>query len=178
MPDGDSRLALGYGLFRTAVNWGLRSPNSDSNNAYNINTDGTVNNNNVHNPNFAARPALMEYRVQVAFWQKQRTIIKGGHILSSSQAPYPLLPPDGRERGHFAAPPLQAKPADAGLRLGKGCECDGAYGGDKHNGSDTGRLATGERPRTPRTGEILAAISAAKPAPTIQFQARMRDHDL
>lgn len=138
MPDGDSRLALGYGLFRTAVNWGLRSPNSDTNNAYNINTDGTVNNNNVHNPNFAARPALMEYRVQVAFWRKQRTIIKGGHILSSA--------------------------------------C--AHAGDKHNGSDTGRLATGERPRTPRTGEILAAISAAKPAPTIQFQARMRDYDL
>ena len=66
MPGGDSRLALGYGLFRTAVNWGLRSPNSDTNNAYNINTDGSVNNNNVNNPNFAARPALMEYRVQVA----------------------------------------------------------------------------------------------------------------
>lgn len=82
MPGGDSRLALGYGLFRTAVNWGLRSPNSNTNNAYNINTDGTVNNNNVYNANFAPRPALMEYRVQVAKWRKQRTIIKGGHILS------------------------------------------------------------------------------------------------
>ncbi len=178
MPDGDSRLALGYGLFRTAVYWGLRSPYSDSYSAYNINAGGTVYSVYVYYPYFAARPALMEYRVQVAFWRKQRTIIKGGHILSSSQAPYPLLPPDGRERGHFAALPLQAKPADAGLRLGKGCECDGAYGGDKHNGSDTGRLATGERPRTPHTGEILAAISAAKPAPTIQFQTRMRDYDL
>ena len=87
MPGGDSRLALGYGLFRTAVNWGLRSPNSDTNNAYNINTDGSVNNNNVNNPNFAARPALMEYRVQVANQRKQRTIIKGGHILSSPRAP-------------------------------------------------------------------------------------------
>lgn len=44
-----------------AVLWGLRSPNSDANNAYNINTDGTVNNNNVYNANFAARPALMEF---------------------------------------------------------------------------------------------------------------------
>ena len=43
-----------------AINWGLRSPNSNDNNAYNINTDGTVNNNNVYNANFAPRPALME----------------------------------------------------------------------------------------------------------------------
>jgi len=49
----------------SAVNWGLRSPNSNANNAYNVNTDGTLNNNNVYNANFAARPALMEYRVQV-----------------------------------------------------------------------------------------------------------------
>lgn len=49
----------------SAVNWGLRSPNSDTNNAYNINTDGSVNNNNVYNANFAPRPALMENRVQV-----------------------------------------------------------------------------------------------------------------
>ena len=48
-----------------AVNWGLRSPNSNDNNAYYINTDGTVNNNNVYNANFAPRPALMEHRVQV-----------------------------------------------------------------------------------------------------------------
>jgi len=67
------------------VNWGLRSPNSNANNAYNVNTDGTLNNNNVYNANFAARPALMEYRVQVAERQKQRTIIKGGYILSSAQ---------------------------------------------------------------------------------------------
>lgn len=85
----------------SAVNWGLRSPYSDTNNAYYINTDGSVNNNNVYNANFAPRPALMEYRVQVpqghelpvtgraangqpiAFGRKQRTIIKGGHILSS-----------------------------------------------------------------------------------------------
>lgn len=178
MPDGDSRLALGYGLFRTAVNWGLRSPNSDTNNAYNINTDGTVNNNNVHNPNFAARPALMEYRVQVAFWRKQRTIIKGGHILSSSQAPYPLLPPEGESAVILLL--LLSEPNQLTLGFGSGRTGDAAEvcGGDKHNGSDTGRLATGERPRTPRTGEILAAISAAKPAPTIQFQARMRDYDL
>jgi len=70
----------------SAVNWGLRSPNSNANNAYNVNTDGTLNNNNVYNANFAARPALMEYRVQVAERRKQRTIIKGGHILSSACA--------------------------------------------------------------------------------------------
>ena len=42
----------------SAVIWGLRSPNSNTNNAYNINTDGTVNNNNVYNANFAPRPAF------------------------------------------------------------------------------------------------------------------------
>ena len=68
------------------MNWGLRSPNSDANNAYYVNTDGTLNNNNVYNANFAARPALMEYRVQVARRRKQRTIIKGGHILSAVRA--------------------------------------------------------------------------------------------
>lgn len=47
------------------MGWDLRSPNSNTNNAYNVNTDGTLNNNNVYNANFAARPALMEYRVQV-----------------------------------------------------------------------------------------------------------------
>lgn len=60
---GDSCLSLGYSLWHRrfrAVNWGLRSPNSNDNNAYNINTDGTVNNNNVYNANFAPRPALME----------------------------------------------------------------------------------------------------------------------
>ena len=42
-----------------------------------------MNNNNVYNANFAPRPALMEYRVQVARRRKQRTIIKGGYIPSS-----------------------------------------------------------------------------------------------
>ena len=70
----------------SAVNWGLRSPNSNTNNAYYIKPDGTVNNNNVYNNNFAPRPALMEYRVQVPVWGQQRTIIKGGHILSSAAA--------------------------------------------------------------------------------------------
>ena len=37
-------------IFRTAVNWWLRSPNaSNSNNFVNVNTDGTVNNNNANN---------------------------------------------------------------------------------------------------------------------------------
>lgn len=86
MPGGDSRLALGYGLFRTSVHWGLRSPYSDTDYAYSISTVGSVNNYTVGLPYFAARPALMEYRVQVANRRKQRTIIKGGHILSSACA--------------------------------------------------------------------------------------------
>ena len=49
---------MGIGLYR-AVNWWLRSPNSsnNNNNAYNVNTDGSVNN-NVYNGNNCARPAL------------------------------------------------------------------------------------------------------------------------
>ena len=68
------------------MNWGLRSPNSNTDNAYYVNTDGTLDSYNVYNANFAARPALMEYRVQVAKRRKQRTIIKGGHILSPVRA--------------------------------------------------------------------------------------------
>lgn len=41
-----------------AVSWGLRSPYSDSGNAYNVNTDGTPNHNSVYFPRFAARPAF------------------------------------------------------------------------------------------------------------------------
>ena len=41
-----------------AVNWGLRSPNSNDNNAYNINTGGTVGYNYVYSAYFAPRPAL------------------------------------------------------------------------------------------------------------------------
>lgn len=41
-----------------AVNWWLRSSNSSNNNAYNVNTDGSVNNNNAYNANNCARPAL------------------------------------------------------------------------------------------------------------------------
>lgn len=53
--------------FWTATPWTtLRSPYSYANGAYNINTSGAVNNNNVFNAYFAPRPALMEYRVQVA----------------------------------------------------------------------------------------------------------------
>ena len=37
-------------IFRIAANWWLRSPNSsNSNNFVNVNTDGTVNNNNANN---------------------------------------------------------------------------------------------------------------------------------
>lgn len=43
----------------TAVYWGLRSPNSGTNLAYHINTDGPVDNgDNVSYPGFAARPAF------------------------------------------------------------------------------------------------------------------------
>lgn len=40
------------------MNWWLRSSHSSNNNAYNVNTDGSVNNNNVYNANNCARPAL------------------------------------------------------------------------------------------------------------------------
>ena len=42
----------------TAVNWGLRSPYSGANYAYDISTDGTVGYNSVYNANFAPRPAF------------------------------------------------------------------------------------------------------------------------
>lgn len=52
----------GADLYRVhAVNWWLRSPNSNSNgnNAYNVNTSGASNNNNVYNANNnCPRPAL------------------------------------------------------------------------------------------------------------------------
>ena len=66
--------------------WGLRSPYSGADGAYYVDTGGTLNNLSVCDAIFAARPALMEYRVQVARRRKQRTIIKGGHILSSVRA--------------------------------------------------------------------------------------------
>ena len=42
----------------TAVDWGLRSPDSNGRFAYNINSGGTVYNNGVFNAYFAPRPAL------------------------------------------------------------------------------------------------------------------------
>ena len=42
----------------TAVYWGLRSPNSNANGAYCINTDGSVRNYYVCNASFAPRPAF------------------------------------------------------------------------------------------------------------------------
>ena len=50
---------MGIGLYR-AVIWWLRSPHSSNYDyrAYNVNTDGSVNNNNVYNGNNCARPAL------------------------------------------------------------------------------------------------------------------------
>ena len=42
----------------TAVYWGLRSPRSGTDNAYNIITDGSVDSRSVNYPYFAARPAF------------------------------------------------------------------------------------------------------------------------
>lgn len=42
----------------TAVFWGLRSPNSNGSIAYNVRTDGTVNDSGVYYANFAPRPAF------------------------------------------------------------------------------------------------------------------------
>lgn len=42
----------------TAVNWGLRSPRSDANNAYYVNTVGALYNSFVYNADFAPRPAF------------------------------------------------------------------------------------------------------------------------
>lgn len=49
-----------------ATAWATKSsPFSNNSYAYYVNTDGSLNNNNVYNANFAPRPALMDYRVQV-----------------------------------------------------------------------------------------------------------------
>lgn len=68
------------------MRWGLRSPYSNSGSACYVRTGGALNYDSVYDARFAARPALMEYRVQVAKRRKQRTIIKGGHILSPVRA--------------------------------------------------------------------------------------------
>lgn len=50
---------MGTACIMCAVNWWLRSPNSNANNAYYVNTDGALNNNNVYNANNnCPRPAL------------------------------------------------------------------------------------------------------------------------
>lgn len=55
----DNNKRIGYlDETATAVYWGLRSPYSDTNRAYNIYTDGTVNYYGVNRPYFAARPAF------------------------------------------------------------------------------------------------------------------------
>ena len=38
--------------------WWLRSPGNEQNNAANVNTDGSLNNNNVNNDNNVVRPDL------------------------------------------------------------------------------------------------------------------------
>lgn len=49
-------ILMGIGLYR-AVYWWLRSPYS-SNSAYNVNTDGSVDDDSVYNGYYCARPAL------------------------------------------------------------------------------------------------------------------------
>ena len=49
-----------WGMARRAANWGLRSPNTNNtNNVWNVNSDGDYNNWNANNSN-GVRPALME----------------------------------------------------------------------------------------------------------------------
>lgn len=55
--DNNKRIAY-FDETATAVNWGLRSPGSDTNRAYNIYTDGSVNNYYVNRAYFAPRPAF------------------------------------------------------------------------------------------------------------------------
>ncbi|MFA6729006.1 MAG: DUF6273 domain-containing protein [Prevotella sp.] len=51
---------------KRAVNWWLRSPNSgNTNNAYNVNTNGTLNNNNVYNANNCPRPAQTDKYAEI-----------------------------------------------------------------------------------------------------------------
>lgn len=57
-----SLIPLASEPYWTATPWTTEgSPYSGSYSAYRVYTDGTLNNYNVNNPNFAARPALMEH---------------------------------------------------------------------------------------------------------------------
>lgn len=53
-----SRIAYLDGTESTAVYWGLRSPNSVTYSAFYVRTSGALDNSDVHDPNFAARPAF------------------------------------------------------------------------------------------------------------------------
>lgn len=74
-------------MAHSATNWWLRSPYCNSNNgatnALNVNSNGNWNNNNCSN-SYGIRPALMEERVRVGIAESRVSIIKGGHILSST----------------------------------------------------------------------------------------------
>lgn len=49
--------------YSAAWNWWLRTPNSgNSNNVRNVNTDGSLNNNNAYNGNNGVAPDLVEAR--------------------------------------------------------------------------------------------------------------------
>ena len=50
-------ILMGIGLHR-AVFWWLRSPNSSNNNAYGVDTDGSVDYDDVYYGNYCARPTL------------------------------------------------------------------------------------------------------------------------
>lgn len=55
-----------WGTARNAVNWWLRSPNlNNSDNAWNVNSNGNTSNNNCSNTGYYLRPALMDKPDQV-----------------------------------------------------------------------------------------------------------------
>ena len=67
---------MGYGLYLPP----FFPPNASySNNARNVNTDGSLNNNNAYNGNNGARPAHAENRVLVGKSRTQRPA-QGTHI--------------------------------------------------------------------------------------------------
>lgn len=63
-PSGEQIVKTGPAFFSlSATNWWLRSPRNNANNVANVNTDGTVNNNNRTNTN-GVRPDLPRLPLQ------------------------------------------------------------------------------------------------------------------
>ena len=91
-------------MARRATHWWLRSPHTNNtNNVWNVNSNGNYNNWNANN-SYGVRPALMEERVRVSIAESRVSIIKGGHILSPVSretedehiTPMPGVPRDDR----------------------------------------------------------------------------------